>query len=173
MICGAKPLPPPFNTALLVSVSKSTIMVLVFATFPILVSWRVAAAGLLTRCGPLMVYRIGRAVAKPNEPVLYNSQDRPQRDVEGCTTSLSVTFQTRQTDVVAGVAPGVVQQVDAELLGFLWLISPEQRDVTCSTVVKMGLLELQDMVDLTVEPHETHSLILAFVDNQFIRDCLA
>jgi len=39
------------------------------------------------------------------------------------------------------VAFVIVEPVDAELLGVLWLVGPKELDVACSTAVILGLLE--------------------------------
>ena len=85
-------------------------------------------------------------VTKPDEPVLYYLQDGPPRgfvreelllvqpdtqlppdgfsNAECCCSSLSVALETGQPDVIVDVAHGVVEPVDTELLGVLWLVFP-------------------------------------------------
>ena len=65
-----------------------------------------------------------------------------------------------------------VQAVNAKLLGVLGLVSPEQLNVTCGTVVVLGLLKSQDVVDFQVE-HEPFGLVLSLVSHQLFYDGLA
>lgn len=84
-------------------------------------------------------------------------------------TSFLVTLETGQLYVIAGMALGVVQLIDAELLRVLWLVGPEELYVAGGAVVILGLLELQDVVDLQVKPHsKAASLgsVLALVGHQ-------
>ena len=111
----------------------------------------------------LTVHRLGRSVAKPGEPVLYYLQDGPPRGIvrmellvvplqlsflrmgfssaERCCSSFSVEFETCQPDVIVDVSRGVVEPVDTELLGVLWLVSPEELDVARGTAIVLGLLQ--------------------------------
>ena len=64
--------------------------------------------------------------------------------------SVSVTLETSQPYVITSVtvAPVVVQLVDTELLGIHGLVGPEEFHVAGSTVVILGLLKMQDVIDL-------------------------
>ena len=79
---------------------------------------------------------------------------------------ISVAFEAGQPDVIADVAFGCVQAVNAKVLGILGLIGPEQLNVTCGTVVVLGLLKSQDVVDFQVE-HEPFGLVLTLVSQLF------
>ena len=61
---------------------------------------------------------------------------------ECCSPSFSVALETGQPNIVLGVAFGVVQTVNAELLSVLWLVGPEDLDVASGTLVILGLLEM-------------------------------
>ena len=84
----------------------------------------------------------------------------------------SVALEAGQPDVIADVAFGIVQAVNAKLLGILGLIGPEQLNVTCDTVVVLGLLKSQDVVDFQVE-HEPFVLILSLISHQLFYGGLA
>ena len=56
--------------------------------------------------------------------------------------SCPVAFEAGQPYIVTGVAFGIVQTVNAELLGVLWLVGPEDLDVASGTLVILGLLEM-------------------------------
>ena len=66
-------------------------------------------------------------------------------------------------------AVGGVQPVNTELLGVLWLICQEQLQ---STAVRLGLLDVKDMVDLEVKS-QPFGLVLALVGYQFSLDDFA
>ena len=68
-------------------------------------------------------------------------------DVEDCTGPSS-SVATSQLHVVVVVAFGIVQTVDTELLGVLWLEGPEKHDVTGSTAIILSFSALQDVVHL-------------------------
>ena len=65
--------------------------------------------------------------------------------------SFSVGFKAGQPYVVAGVDFGIVQTANTVLLGILWLVSPQEFDVACSTAVILGLSEMQNVIDLADE----------------------
>ena len=56
--------------------------------------------------------------------------------------SCPVAFETGQPYIVTGVAFGIVQTVDTELLSVLWLVGPQDLDVASGTLVILGLLEM-------------------------------
>ena len=92
----------------------------------------------------LEVCWLGRSVTKPGEPVYYLQDGLPRGFVreellvvphdsflrmgfssaERYCSSFSVALETGQPDVVVDVARGVVEPVNTELLGVLWLVSP-------------------------------------------------
>ena len=91
---------------------------------------------------------------------------------KSCAASFSITLETGQTDIVMGVASGVIQPVHTELLCVFWGISPEQLGVACCTMVALGLLELQDVIDLEVESHPA-IFVLALISHELPLDRLA
>ena len=82
-----------------------------------------------------------------------------------------VALEAGQPDVIADVAFGIVHEVNAKLLGILGLIGPEQLNVTCGTVVVLGLIKSQDVVDFQVE-HEPFGLVMSLVSHQLFYDGL-
>ena len=84
----------------------------------------------------------------------------------------SVALEVGQPDVIADVAFGIVHVVNVKLLGILGLIGPEQLNFTCGTVVVLGLLKSQDVVDFQIA-HEPFVLVLSLVSHQLFYDGLA
>ncbi len=64
----------------------------------------------------------------------------------------------------------VVQPVNTELLCIFGLKGPQQFDVACSAVVLLGLLVLQDVINLQVKPLRSFGLVLALVGHEFLLD---
>ena len=65
--------------------------------------------------------------------------------------SFSVALQAGQPDIAVDMAHGVTEPIDAELLGALWPVGPQELNLTRGTVVVLRLFQRQDVINLQAE----------------------